>query len=177
MGPKGKRGVPGRDGRDGQPGSAGSDGQPGSSSGRDRRDGITGPPGFRGKPGPANGPQGPRKLPGVKGRLALEEILVHQDQRAGVLCTQGGGQHFPKRAWNKADTHTHPHTHTHTHTVTRLMHLSNVVLVDGAFDPHPRALLECIGVLENTQHIRHLLDGHMTFCHFPIFMLDLRSTT
>ena len=95
MGPKGQRGIPGRDGRDGQPGSAGSDGQPGS-SGRDGRDGITGPPGFRGEPGPANGPQGPRGLSGVKGEVGPRgNIGAPGPKSGGVVYTQGGNSTCP----------------------------------------------------------------------------------
>ena len=95
MGPKGQRGIPGRDGRDGQPGSAGSDGQPGS-SGRDGRDGITGPPGFRGDPGPANGPQGPRGLPGVKGEAGPQgNTGTPGPKSARVVYTRWGNSTCP----------------------------------------------------------------------------------
>ena len=39
-------------------------------------------------------------------------------------------------------------------------HLSDIVLVNRAFDPHPGPPLHGSGVLDNTQHIGHLLDGH-----------------
>ncbi len=95
MGPKGQRGIPGRDGRDGQPGSAGGDGQPGS-SGRDGRDGIIGPPGFRGEPGPANGPQGPRGLPGVKGEAGLRgNTGTPGPKSGGVVYTRWGNSTCP----------------------------------------------------------------------------------